>query len=42
MKKDFRNPEQYISMDKDPNKKTEFDNLPKIRVNEMEDALMED
>ncbi len=39
MKKDFKNPSQYISMVKDPNTKTEFDSLPKIRTNEMEDIV---
>jgi hypothetical protein len=39
MKKDFKNPSQYISMAKDPNVKSEFDSLPKIRTNEMEDIV---
>lgn len=33
MKKDFKNPSQFISAVKDPNSKTEFDSLPKIRNN---------
>lgn len=39
MKKDFKNPSQYISAVKDPNMKTEFDSLPKIKTNEMEDIV---
>ena len=35
MKKDFKNHSQYISAVKDPNTKSEFDSLPKIRTNEM-------
>lgn len=39
MKKDFKNPSQYISAVKDPNVKSEFDSLPKIKTNEMEDVV---
>lgn len=41
MKKDFRNPSQFISAVKDPNVKSQFDSLPKIKSNDMED-MMED
>jgi hypothetical protein len=33
MKKDFKNPLQYITTTKDPNVKTEFDDLHKIKTN---------
>ena len=38
MKKDFKNPSQYISATKDFSAKTEFDNLPKIKNSELEET----
>lgn len=38
-KKDFKNPSQFISATKDYNIKTEFDNLPKIKNNELEETI---
>lgn len=40
-KKDFRNPAQYISAVKDPSQRTEFDDLPRIKTNEI-DTLIQD
>ena len=38
MKKDFKNLNQYISATKNPNIKTEFDDLPRIKNHELDHA----
>lgn len=39
--KDFRNMNQYISYTKNPNERTEFDDLPRIKTTEI-DAMIQD
>ena len=38
VKKDFKNLNQYISATKNPNIKTEFDDLPRIKNHELDHA----
>ncbi len=37
--KDFKNSLQYISSVKDPNVRTQFDNLPKIKTSEIDEMI---
>lgn len=39
LKKDFRNPQQYISQTKNPNVKTEFDELPRIKNHQLDQVF---
>lgn len=39
LQKDFRNLSQYIGSTKNPNIKTEFDELPKIKNNELDQVV---
>lgn len=40
-KKDFRNPSQFITSEKNPNERTEFDDLPRIKTTEV-DLMIQD
>lgn len=42
LKKDFRNLSQYISAEKNPNERTEFDNLPRIKTTEIDDMIQDE
>lgn len=39
---DFRNPSQYISAEKNPNERTEFDDLPRIKTSEVDTMIRDE